>query len=262
MNDQKPTSPTTGTPSRKFWDILSRIFHRQPELQEPTPLNLPENQKTIVKSVSRLIVNKIASDDEHEYFDRLVDSYFANTTPYKLNPQYNPFGVGSGEPLVTPASTAVVVQTFVHISQQYHIAPSEWSEQQKKLNQSLDYETGLQRLLNQIPPQNPSYSDVLNFQVRLTENIQSARRYGDTNELQATRYQIVEQLNILALNTIGTSFNVLCNLTGGLEPVKSQELHDQILHISRSFGIEEKAEAIANALMPAILTVLWGTTGK
>jgi hypothetical protein len=42
------------------------------------------------------------------------------------------------------------------------------------------------------------------------ENIQSARRYGDTESRRAARAEIVDRLNALALETLGLSYTALC----------------------------------------------------
>jgi hypothetical protein len=72
------------------------------------------------------------------------------------------------------------------------------------------YENGLQQLLNQLGLNHPAYDDALTFQQRLTENIQRARRFGDTASRRADRAEVIDQLNALTLNTLGTSFNDLC----------------------------------------------------
>jgi hypothetical protein len=72
------------------------------------------------------------------------------------------------------------------------------------------YENGLQQLLNQLGLTHPAYADALTFQQRLTENIQRARRFGDTASRRADRAEVIDQLNALSLNTLGTSFNDLC----------------------------------------------------
>ncbi|MCB8924091.1 MAG: phosphotransferase [Ardenticatenaceae bacterium] len=75
------------------------------------------------------------------------------------------------------------------------------------------YENGLNRMLAQVGPDHPRYSEVLVYQQRLTENISRARRFGDTNLRQADRAEIIDQLNELALATMGVSFNKLCQET-------------------------------------------------
>ena len=65
-------------------------------------------------------------------------------------------------------------------------------------------------MLAQVGPDHPRYSEVLVYQQRLTENISRARRFGDTNLRQADRAEIIDQLNELALATLGISFNKLC----------------------------------------------------
>jgi len=73
------------------------------------------------------------------------------------------------------------------------------------------YEVGLDRLLGQIGPDNPRYSEALVFQGRLMENIARSRRYGDTETRQAERAEIVDRLNRLTQAVLGNSFIELCH---------------------------------------------------
>ena len=73
------------------------------------------------------------------------------------------------------------------------------------------YERGLQNLLNQLGADHPAHADALLFQQRLTENIQRARRFGDTAARRADRAEVIDQLNALTLTALNSSFNDLCN---------------------------------------------------
>lgn len=74
-----------------------------------------------------------------------------------------------------------------------------------------EYKTGLEKLFLFVKKDNPRYLDTISLQSRLNENIQNAKQYGDTSELRATRNQILEQLNQIALEITGAiSFNDLC----------------------------------------------------
>ena len=73
------------------------------------------------------------------------------------------------------------------------------------------YERGLQNLLNQLGADHPARADALLFQQRLTENIQRARRFGDTAARRADRAEVIDQLNALTLTALNSSFNDLCN---------------------------------------------------
>ena len=68
-----------------------------------------------------------------------------------------------------------------------------------------------QWLLRCLDKKHPRYSEALVYQTRLTENIQSARHYGDTNDRKAERNEIITRLNNLALQTLDRSFNELCD---------------------------------------------------
>ena len=72
------------------------------------------------------------------------------------------------------------------------------------------YETGLTQLLERLGQDHPRYPEALVYQQRLDENIARSRRYGNTETCKADRSEIVDQLNALALFTLGVSFNELC----------------------------------------------------
>jgi hypothetical protein len=74
------------------------------------------------------------------------------------------------------------------------------------------YELGLSKLLERLGQDHPRYGDTLVFQQRLEENIAQSRRYGDTKTHKAERAEIIEGVNQLARDVIGTSFNQLCGL--------------------------------------------------
>ena len=73
------------------------------------------------------------------------------------------------------------------------------------------YETGLDRLLNQIERSHDRYSEVLVYEQRLRENIDQSRRFGDTDTRRAERAEIIERLNELALAVLDMSFRELYN---------------------------------------------------
>lgn len=76
---------------------------------------------------------------------------------------------------------------------------------------SLDaYQDGMRRLLTQLGQGHRRYSEALTLQSRLQENLDGVCQYGDDETRRAGRAQIVEALNALALETVGTSFNELC----------------------------------------------------
>lgn len=68
------------------------------------------------------------------------------------------------------------------------------------------YEHGLQELEKHIG----QHEDLLVYEQQLRENMANARRFGDTSEKRSERARIVSELNRLALNAIGVSFNELC----------------------------------------------------
>lgn len=54
------------------------------------------------------------------------------------------------------------------------------------------------------------HDDLLVYEQQLRENMADARRFGDTADKRSERARIVSQLNRLALDAIGVSFNELC----------------------------------------------------
>ncbi len=72
------------------------------------------------------------------------------------------------------------------------------------------YKDGMQRLLEKLGPEHSRYTEALTLQSRLQENLDGVREYGDDENRQADRAQIIGSLNRLALETLGISFNELC----------------------------------------------------
>lgn len=72
------------------------------------------------------------------------------------------------------------------------------------------YETGLTQLLLRFDPTQTQYQEALVYQQRLTENLATVRRFGDNETNRTERAQIIDQLNRLALTTLGVSFNEIC----------------------------------------------------
>lgn len=69
------------------------------------------------------------------------------------------------------------------------------------------YARTLKELLKQLGKDHPRYTEALSLQSRLLENTAQTRRYGDTEIRRAERAQVVDELNHLAQQTLGTSFN-------------------------------------------------------
>ena len=76
------------------------------------------------------------------------------------------------------------------------------------------YEKGLDRLLEAVSRDSAGYGELLALEQRLRENIDLYRRYGDTETRRAERAQVVDGLNRLAVEEVGTSFNELCGFRG------------------------------------------------
>jgi len=71
------------------------------------------------------------------------------------------------------------------------------------------YQKALTQLRTALGSDHSDYGDALLYEQRLTENMRSARRFGDTESLRAERAQIIDGLNRLALQDLGRSFNDL-----------------------------------------------------
>lgn len=70
------------------------------------------------------------------------------------------------------------------------------------------YEQGLEKLAERVG-QN---SELLTYEQQLRENIGQTRRHGDNGERASRRSEIIEQLNRLAIQKAGQSFNDLCQI--------------------------------------------------
>jgi len=103
------------------------------------------------------------------------------------------------------------------------------------------YERGLARLFDRLGVGHPLAGEALVYQQRLQENIDSARRYSDTQELRAERSQMVEQLNRLAKEAIGSSFNELTGIPVGGDaselPVPIRSERTELSLENRSAGV-------------------------
>lgn len=75
------------------------------------------------------------------------------------------------------------------------------------------YEEGLARLLKRLKKEHPRYAEALTLRSRLQENIDQARRYGDTATRRSERAQIVDMLNQLAIDALDMSFHDFCSMS-------------------------------------------------
>lgn len=215
--------------------------------------------RQFVEEIAWQIVTQVAPDEE-PLFEPLLEAYFADPTPPDLSvtPPDDPLSMGLDEVLVavTPAATAVVAYALTFFSERHSTSLSDW-------RQLLDYDSGLQHLLNRIPPHHPRHAEALVYQQRLTENIDQARRHGDTEISRSERSRIIEQLNDLAQDTVGESFNTLCGMDGGVSEMEWQQMHAGGIEVAQQFGVqEEMAEQVTEAMMGAFLAVLWGKTNE
>lgn len=70
------------------------------------------------------------------------------------------------------------------------------------------YEQGLEKLAERVGQS----LELLAYEQQLRENIGQTRRHGDNGERASRRSEIIEQLNRLAIQKAGQSFNDLCQI--------------------------------------------------
>jgi hypothetical protein len=75
----------------------------------------------------------------------------------------------------------------------------------------MNYEQGLRALEQHVPANDvQARRDMELFQAQLHENLRDEGRFGDSENLRAERWRIVDRLNMLALRVSGQSFTDLC----------------------------------------------------
>ena len=124
------------------------------------------------------------------------------------------------------------------------------------------YEVGLRQLLEKLGRDHPRYAEALTYQQRLEENIGQTKRYGDTETRGATRAEIIDRLNELALAELGTSFNELCPglPTRLYEPSTHPPLqrHPRAPHFT---GRQAELDKLIDDLQPGEVVTLCGPGG-
>lgn len=93
------------------------------------------------------------------------------------------------------------------------------------------YEYGLTELLKRLEKAHPRYAEALTLQARLLENISCVHKYSDSENLRSERNQILEQLNLLSVETLGDSFNELANLKSMTPEPQTGKLHGVLENI-------------------------------
>jgi tetratricopeptide (TPR) repeat protein len=83
------------------------------------------------------------------------------------------------------------------------------------------YVRGLHSFLSRLDKDSISTLSIYTYEQRLIENIRRTSLYGNSAELGAERSEIVSQLNRLAYQILGASFNELCGIVAD-----SQDLND------------------------------------
>ena len=107
----------------------------------------------------------------------------------------------------------------------------------------MDYEHGLSAL-KRMAKGTAWYQDFAVHEAALRENLRDERRYGPSEQTRRDRTRIVDQLNALALQHLGISFNDLC-----LDIDTSVRV--QVPHEDREIGKGDRATAEANTLPEA-----------
>ncbi len=75
----------------------------------------------------------------------------------------------------------------------------------------MDYDRGLRALQERLAgAELDARTEAATLEARLRDNLQRERRYGGSEGLRSERSEIVDALNRLALERLGTSFNALC----------------------------------------------------
>jgi tetratricopeptide (TPR) repeat protein len=88
------------------------------------------------------------------------------------------------------------------------------------------YEAGLNELLQRLGTGHTLYDDALVYEQRLTENIASCRRYGDSSERKTERAEIIDRLNEVSVSALGLSFNDICEQL----PTPGSAEQDRLVH--------------------------------
>jgi hypothetical protein len=120
-----------------------------------------------------------------------------------------------------------------------------------------NYEQPLKELLAQLGSTHPRYLEVLTYQHRLQENYVRAKKYGDTETLRAERSQIVEQLNRVALETLGLSFNELSQAAVTGEPAGLPEEQDEVAPEPPSLVPQYTIDDLQARILIALRDPLW-----
>ncbi len=93
----------------------------------------------------------------------------------------------------------------------------------------------LEQLQTRVGREHPQHLSALSLEFRLADNIDRVRRYGDSAERRGERVEIVDELNRLALATLGQSFLEMCKwvasrqvMDAGMRTVASRSLLDLV----------------------------------
>ena len=76
-----------------------------------------------------------------------------------------------------------------------------------------EVEDRLKRLLDAIPQTDEIYRETLIHQSQLLENIETSKKYGDTESLRSDRSRIIDQLNRISINVLNEPFQRLASET-------------------------------------------------
>jgi hypothetical protein len=96
------------------------------------------------------------------------------------------------------------------------------------------YELGLMKLLERLTPEQQHEHGVRVYQQRFTDNVTTARLYGDNETLRTDRSQIIDRLEELSWLTLNIHFNELCGTSPAAIDRESTTFADGFARLGRA----------------------------
>ena len=215
-------------------------------------------QNLIAKSTQNVVLTE--APEELELFEELLEEYFDDPTPIDLPTKANddPLGWGGDEfvAAITIASAAVntLALAFIH-KRTYQIALRHASVEQfpNIFCEFASFEAGLAKLLEKYPHN----LTLLTFQARLLANMQEVRTHGDTLELRHERSRIIQELNRVAIQLLGCSFNQLCGM-GVLTSNDWRILEKRATQTAQANHLKtDAAQRVAQSSLASLIDTVW-----
>lgn len=104
----------------------------------------------------------------------------------------------------------------------------------------MDFEVGIQHLLDQLVEKPPQYKEVLLLKARLERNIRDEKLFGTSENTQLERSRIISALNQIALSSLGISINELARH----EDARHSRLADLAINIRESYALIREYEIV------------------